>query len=633
MTLRANPSLGASLPVVFRCKRLDSLGFVQRVCLILLILLLTLQTAIPASAAHPAQATPSLEILSIDTREFPLIRAEIKARNLPADATAPMTAASISILENGNPIPARDVQENYQGIHLVLAVNPDFALDSRDPKGVSRYTKLVGAFKQMEGAFSAEGKDRFSLFINPDYVYEQLSDFGSLATALEAYDGNFRTLKSDLASLTRAIDALSMDESGKDKLLLYITGLPSVQDAKSIQLLSEIAREKNIKVVIWLAGEAFVTTYPQIPYLQDLADSGAGSLFVFSGSEPLPEAVTYPANMGRTYLVSYLSLARESGKQTLALRLQTESGTLTSASSNFEVQVEPARLSFLSLPEALSLKYSAEGAVTPAELPLEVLVDFVDGHPRNINSARLLVNGTVVQENTQAPLNSFVLKLSEYTGLEQLSLQVLMVDALGLEAQTPLARIALINTTAETPGGAGILKNPWYLVILGAVLAGFLALVILPGLLRNKRQAAPVPLAETISPAPADAPIILATLTKLNADNLPTPDKPIAITQEITIIGRDPDLCNLVLNDPAVEAMHCQLRMLPDGEFRLTDFRSAAGSWVNYAPVGVKGIRLQHGDLIQLGLLTFRFGSGSRVAATEKNQAERTPSDSNSEGD
>ena len=604
-------------------------GFLRRGYCALVFFLLVLQPALPANASYPGQASPMLEILNIDTREFPLIRAEIKPDNLPVGLAVPINAGTLSLLENGNTIPARDVQEKSHGIYFALTVNPDFALDSRDPKGISRYAKLVGAFKQMGSAFSAEGVDRFSLFINPDYVFEQLSDFGSLVTALEGYSENFRTQKSDLTSLSRAIDALSMDESGKDKVLLYITGLPTIQDAKSIQLLSEIAREKHIKVIIWLAGEAFIATYPQIPYLQDLADSSAGSLFLYSGSEPLPEADTYLNNLGRTYLVSYLSLVRESGTQSLSARLQLESSTLSSTSSSFEVQVEPAELSFLNLPQELTLLQSADGAATPAELPLEVLVDFVDGHPRNITSARLLVNGADVQENIQAPFNSFVLSLKDYAGKDKLALQVLMVDDLGLEARTPSTEIAL-STILPSTGGAGIFRSPWLLLTAGAALAALVALVLLPALRKAKSKPLASLSAEAALPAPLPSPAILATLTRLSPENLPTPEKPIAITQEITIIGRDADLCNLVLDDPAVEAMHCQLRKLPDGEFRLTDFRSAAGTWVNYAPVGAKGIRLQHGDLIQLGSQTFRFGSGSRVAAVEKNQAHRDLTDGSS---
>ena len=630
MNLPALSPLGVASSGGKRRGTLFPRGFLRRGFSALLFLLLFWQCVLPVSAALREQALPSLEILNIDTREFPLIRAEIKPNNLPGDLAVPFNTGTISFLENGNTIQARDVQENYQGIHFALAVNPDFALDSRDPKGVSRYAKLVAAFKQMEGAFSAEGQDRFSLFINPDYAYEQLSDFASLSTALDAYSENFRTQKSDLASLTRAIDALSMDESGKDKALLYITGLPTIQDAKSIQLLSGIAGEKNIKVIIWLAGEAFIAAYPQIPYLQDLADSAAGSLFIYSGSEPLPEASSYLRNMGRTYQVSYLSLVRTSGTQSLTARLELESGTLSSPSSSFEAQVEPAALSFLNLPETLSLQQSAEGAVTPAELPVEVLVDFVDGHPRNLISARLLVNGTAVQENTQPPFNSFIIPLKNYSAADKLTLQVLMVDDLGLEARTPPAEVALRTALAQKDSGAGLFRSPWLLIAAGAALAGLVGFVILPALQKGKSKPLTVAGTEPAQAAALAAPPILATLTKLSPENLPTPDKPTAITQEITIIGRDPDLCNLVLDDPAVEAMHCQLRMLPDGEFRLTDFRSAAGTWVNYAPVGPKGIRLQHGDLIQIGALTFRFGSGSRVAAAEKNPSERNPSDSGS---
>jgi len=52
----------------------------------------------------------------------------------------------------------------------------------------------------------------------------------------------------------------------------------------------------------------------------------------------------------------------------------------------------------------------------------------------------------------------------------------------------------------------------------------------------------------------------------------------------------------------------------------LTDFHSKAGTWVNYAPVGQSGLILKQGDIIHIGSLTFRFGSGSRVRS-EKPEA------------
>ncbi len=586
---------------------------------------------LPVNAAAGAQAVPSLEILNIDKREFPLIRFEVKPRNLPAGKAAPIATDAFTILENGNTVPARDVQENYLGIHLALAVNPDFALDSRDPKGVSRYSKLIGAFKLLSNIFSSEGKDRFSLYINPDYVYEQLSDFSSLLTALEAYSGNFRSMKSDLASLTRALDALSIDESSKDKVLLYITGLPTVQDAKNLQLLAEIAREKKIKVVIWLAGEAFIAGYPQIPYLQDLAESSGGSLFIYSGSEPLPDAETCVQNLVKTYTVSYLSQVRKSGSQTLSVSLQLEDQAVSSASGKFDIVVEPASLRFLNLPDSLSLQQSEDGSVTPAELPLEVLIDFVDGHPRNIATARLLANGKLVQENIQAPYGSFILKLAEFAGAEKLILQVLMVDALGLTASTAPTELGITTIPSAGSSSLSFLKSPWLIAALGVLLAALALLAARPALQKARVK----PLAETsadaLVPAPAVPQKLLASLTKLSIDNVPLPEKPIAITQEISILGRDPDLCNIVLDDPAVEPMHCQLRMFADGEFRLTDFRSTAGTWVNYAPVGGKGIRLQHGDLIQIGSLTFRFGSGTRVATASSSQLQINPDEPNPE--
>jgi pSer/pThr/pTyr-binding forkhead associated (FHA) protein len=44
-----------------------------------------------------------------------------------------------------------------------------------------------------------------------------------------------------------------------------------------------------------------------------------------------------------------------------------------------------------------------------------------------------------------------------------------------------------------------------------------------------------------------------------------------------------------------------------DGSFRLVDEGSVAGTWVNYSSVSSDGVTLEHGDLIHIGRVNFRF--------------------------
>jgi predicted component of type VI protein secretion system len=56
-----------------------------------------------------------------------------------------------------------------------------------------------------------------------------------------------------------------------------------------------------------------------------------------------------------------------------------------------------------------------------------------------------------------------------------------------------------------------------------------------------------------------------------------------------------------------VEALHARLRQDETGAYILSDEGSVAGTWVNYAPISTGGIRLEHGDILHIGRVIFRF--------------------------
>jgi hypothetical protein len=82
---------------------------------------------------------------------------------------------------------------------------------------------------------------------------------------------------------------------------------------------------------------------------------------------------------------------------------------------------------------------------------------------------------------------------------------------------------------------------------------------------------------------------------------------PYPITAEELTFGRDASLATLVLEDPSVDGLHARLVRQGDGSFRLTDEGSVAGTWVNFTPAPPEGAALEHGDLIHIGGVGFRF--------------------------
>ena len=613
-----------TLPLKNKASR-HSAGWISKLFIYALLLVFLCIQTFAVLAGVLLQPQPSLEVSDIDTREFPLIRAEVKPRHLPDPAVDQIDSTTLQVLENDTILPVRSVVENYEGFHLALAINPGIALAWRDVNGISRYDKLIRAFTQLNQSLIPGSGDRFSLFINPDYEQTGFTDLDSLLLALADYPGNMRQMQSSLISLQHALEALSADESGQDKTLLYITVLPLLGEDAQLDEMLQTALDHHITINIWLTENPEVSTYPQVTHLRTLAEGSGGSLFLFSGSEPIPDPASYILGLGKRYQISYLSQIRKSGEHQLGLSLQTSAGEVTSPKITFSVEVLPPEVEFINLPQKVSVQTAADGSLTPAELPVEITVSFPDSHPRSITKASLWVNGSLYQENTAAPYFNFNVVLADFPESQRLSLQAKISDELGLTGQSALTPLDLEVLPVPSSPSSAFWRNPWFLGLLSALLVGLLTFIVLPARRKRRRLANKVPLSEAGEQTLPPAQKILATLTHLDADNTPLPEKPIPITQELTLIGRDPELCQLSFADPALEPMHCQLRMLPEGKFLLTDFHSKAGTWVNYAPVGQSGFILKQGDIIQIGSLTFRFGSGSGVASDARGNLTEDP--------
>jgi predicted component of type VI protein secretion system len=93
----------------------------------------------------------------------------------------------------------------------------------------------------------------------------------------------------------------------------------------------------------------------------------------------------------------------------------------------------------------------------------------------------------------------------------------------------------------------------------------------------------------------------------LGEDGEPLSKAPVLVGHHEISFGREPTQATCVLDDPSVEALHARLRHDEEGVYVLSDAGSIAGTWVNYAPISTGGIRLEHGDLLHIGRVVFRF--------------------------
>ena len=96
-----------------------------------------------------------------------------------------------------------------------------------------------------------------------------------------------------------------------------------------------------------------------------------------------------------------------------------------------------------------------------------------------------------------------------------------------------------------------------------------------------------------------------AYLVRLKDDGQPVSAPPIPVNTPDMTFGSDPLRVTRILDDPSVSPLHARLQE-QYGEFILSDEKSTAGTWVNYE-VLTSPCRLQHGDVLHIGRLSYRF--------------------------
>jgi len=611
--------------------------------------ILSLFLSLAPQGARAQAGVASVTFHHVDASAFPTVTGFVDIFDVQRIFASGLSPESVTVIENGQPLPVDSLTELAIPLQLVIAVNQGPALAAQNLNGFSRFQRVAQVITQWAESRPADLPDSLSLVSQTGPVISQ-AGAQEFIVGLGGFNPDMRNTRPNLQSLVTAMDVVSAQTPrlGMKRAILFIT--PQMEDptlASALEPLIQRAVQENIRIFVWYvdANTTFTTTSAAI--FNNLAIQTGGSMFQYSGEERFPDPEAYFTALRRIYLFSYTSSLNISGEHSLTVRANLPTGTADSNEQRFELNVQPPN----AFPVAPALQITRQAPpsdpfntelLLPETQEIEIIVEFPDGHPRPLTRTTLYVDGVIADENTSAPFDKFTWDLTVYKTSGEHQIVVEAVDTLGLSrASMP---IPVLVTVVKPPSGptAILAKYRTEITFASIILAGLVLFVILlrgrvriptPRSIREERRAQTDPLTQPI-PAlgeeaiPASAAVktskrkskprkagsnskseteAAASFVRLNPDGQFAAVAPIPLAEKEIVFGTDPVQCTRILDDPSISSVHARLRLTDDGGYLLMDNGSIGGTWVNYEPVRRDGYRLAHGDMVNFGQLTYRF--------------------------
>lgn len=629
----------------------DRLNVLFRICIILILLIAPLWKPSPVAA----QESSVLYISAPDVDSFPEIHLRLDAYDAQGNFMDGLAAVDLQIVEDGQTQAAQSVEKVHTGLQTILVLNTSPAMANQN-SGITTYKTIQKSLIDWAQALPAQSTDDYSLSTPAGLTLTREKDPALLVKALNDYQPDLSKTQPSLGSLAQALD-LATDPLGKTttrRAILYITPALPDDTSKTLSDLANRARDIGVRVNVWqvtTAAAASKASAAPDP-LQQLSTETGGAYQALLPNTSLPEIDPLFQPLRSTYQVSYNSAIQKSGQHTVSVRLAQGGQKASSNESSFNLTVQPPNPIFLSPPTSLQRSWTSAAkdsvsALTPDQVPLQILVDFPDQHQRALKATRLFVDDKLVQENTTQPFDRFTWSIDSLKTSGRVMLRVEAVDTLnmtGTSIEVP------VQVTVDPPLKTGLFQqiSRRGMIAIASVTAagGVLAMVlILTGTQRrSRRRQTPVekmrmkdPLTQPVAirqdhsrpvkgkgaaknvpskptaiwpvpswPRPAN-PNAPARLVILDENEQPVTGGIILLTRQEMTLGKDPQRATQVFDSPTVDDLHARLYRDDAGHFYLADQSSVAGTWINFAPVTSSGARLEHGDLIHIGKIMFRF--------------------------
>jgi hypothetical protein len=615
--------------------------------LILVILLLVPGTPALAGDGGNIVITPPV------TTRFPEVSFFIEPFRADGTFIDDLQSSQIQVQEDGKAFPTTRLEKIQPGIQLTVAFNTAAYMATQED-GKATFQKIMTSLVGWAQAQPQDTPDTFNLATNAGVKLSGSKDPQEWVKALQDFQPDPTNNLSSLKSLTDALDLTTSPaaQANVKRAILYITPLPTAANLQALPNLAQRASQQGVVVFVWILAPENNGSPASVVPLQDMADHTGGKVIYFNDDSANPQVEDLLKPMRYIYSLAYLSGLSQGGSHKLSVHILRSDFEGVSPEQDFSLDIEPPNPMFLAPPQLIQRKLikdstQKKSSLEPVRSSIQILIEFPDNHPRPLVQTRLYVDGVVIAKNTAAPFDLFDWPLDSYVETGKHLLKVEAIDSLGM-SRTSIESPVEIDVEKPASIFSRLEEVPWQKVgIWGAALAAALAVAGVLVFVGRKRKAIlesatpvrppasitvkskprnkfndpvtqPVPISQDAPrkagdhlsanwPRAAATAAVPARLVGIAEAGSPIPRATILLTRPEITLGSDPKQAIQVLDNPSVDGLHARIFQSPEGDFYIADAGSVAGTWVNYAPVAREGIRLEHGDLIHLGRVSFRF--------------------------
>ncbi len=585
-----------------------------------IVMLIGFLIAIPV--VSNAQTAPSVRVSDPVINAFPRVTLFVQVIGEDGRRLDNLPTASFRLFEDNELTVDLGLDEALVGARLVFLLNTNTDLRIRDTLGRSRFelarNELLEWWRLPE--FTRLGFDDYSLATANKTLISHSNSIAELASLIDALEPDYTEESSAYRLLFDSLDLTTERPpvTGMPSSVIFFTALP--RPPQDVPVDNIIARAQGTNTAIYpvLFAEPQALQQPEAEPLLRIAGETGGQVVIYEEAVGLDTLAQTIASQRVQYRLEYTSQATTAGTHTIRLEVSLDGQEIANLERSYNLDLQPPEVIVLETPE--NIRRASDdptiplALLPPTEADIEFLVRFTDRYERPLAASQLLVDGQVVNQRTEPPFSPLSWDLSGYLEGETHQLQVRVFDSIGMESLSSVHPVSL-EVVLPPQGIAAVRPALGYLLAaIGVLLAGVLLAASLISL--GRRGALPSPVRQSfreIEPAPKRPPLrreppegpAEAFLRPANSDR--SSAAPIPLTGIDHILGSDPSLAASPIRDPSVDRLHARLIRQADGSYSLRDQGSTAGTWVNYEPIGYKGVRIRHGDIIHLGTAEFRF--------------------------
>lgn len=439
-----------------------------------------------------AQNGAVVSIHSLDTSKFPAVTFNLNITDENGDFVSNLAASDLQIIENQKNLPVDNISTIKANVQIVVALNTSLVMVNQFG-GKNTYQKIQQTLLDWVKRQPIGTQDDFNLAVNDGLLGLHLSQPADWLKVISSYQPNLYVVPTNLNSLNSAIEMSTDPNIPVDikKEILYVSPAPAPTFLDIVPTMIQRAQKAGVRVDVWMVSASPVVTAKGADGLKQLAESTSGEYLVYTGREDLPDPDTYLNQIRRQYQVTYQSGITRGGTQSLALQINSGEASLDSNELTFPLDIQPPNPILLDPPNFITLPVvtmlGKETVQPPLNQIIKALIEFPDGHPRDLTRSQLYVDGELVVENTSAPFDEFLWPVVDYEENSRHMLQVKVEDSLGLSrASSPVPVDILQNPLSRTL--LDEIASSERLLTASAIAAALLAVIILLWLTSRKSR-------------------------------------------------------------------------------------------------------------------------------------------------